>query len=344
MRVIPVLVRAGSGVAGASLLITATVAVLATGATPSAQVRSAPVAWADPSGPNPFTGAALYVAPWSSAATAAASTSDPAQALALSKVASGSHADWFGDWNATGTLTKTVSNRVTTVTNTGALPVLVAYNIPQRDCGGLSAGGAKSAADYRAWVDAFAAGVGSRKAVVVLEPDALAGLGCLSATAQSTRYSLLSYAVKKLNSYPAIATYLDAGHSGWQSPATMAERLKKANVLGARGFALNVSNFRWTGEQITYGRNVSSRIGWKRFVIDTSRNGLGPASGQDSWCNPKGRALGAKPLSPVADKLVDALLWVKAPGESDGDCGRGEPAAGVFWPEYAVGLAERANW
>jgi endoglucanase len=40
---------------------------------------------------------------------------------------------------------------------------------------------------------------------------------------------------------------------------------------------------------------------------------------------------------------VDGLLWIKAPGESDGSC-NGGPSAGTWWPEYALGLAERAAW
>ena len=35
---------------------------------------------------------------------------------------------------------------------------------------------------------------------------------------------------------------------------------------------------------------------------------------------------------------VAAFLWVKEPGDSDGDC-RGAPAAGDFWPQYALDLA-----
>jgi endoglucanase len=33
---------------------------------------------------------------------------------------------------------------------------------------------------------------------------------------------------------------------------------------------------------------------------------------------------------------------VKPPGESDGEC-NGGPAAGRWWPEYALGLAQRAS-
>lgn len=43
----------------------------------------------------------------------------------------------------------------------------------------------------------------------------------------------------------------------------------------------------------------------------------------------------------TADPLADAYLWIKPPGESDGAC-NGGPEAGAWWPEYALGLAQRA--
>jgi endoglucanase len=39
---------------------------------------------------------------------------------------------------------------------------------------------------------------------------------------------------------------------------------------------------------------------------------------------------------------VDAYLWIKRPGESDGSC-HGGPPAGAWWPDYALGLARRAR-
>ncbi len=321
-------VMAGAALVVASLLTTAP--------------RLDAVAFANPSSPNPFAGTVPWVDPYSDAAQAAAAETDPWRKAMLEKVAAGGSAAWIGDW--TPSPRQTVAQRVTQVTAAGAVPVLVAYNIPQRDCGLYSAGGAHSAEAYKAWIDEVAAGIGSRKAAVVLEPDALASIDCLDATDQARRYQLLSYAVTAFNRYPAIATYLDAGNANWQPASVMADRLKKANIVGARGFALNVSNFGWTTDNIAYGRSLSSRIGWKKMVIDTSRNGLGPATGYEHWCNPPERALGAKPLTPVSDDLVDALLWIKVPGQSDGQCSRDEPPAGTFWPDYAIGLGARAGW
>ena len=47
-------------------------------------------------------------------------------------------------------------------------------------------------------------------------------------------------------------------------------------------------------------------------------------------------------LVALADSLLDAFVWIKRPGESDGTC-NGGPPAGSWWPEYALGLAQRAN-
>ena len=43
-----------------------------------------------------------------------------------------------------------------------------------------------------------------------------------------------------------------------------------------------------------------------------------------------------RPTAQTGDPLVDALLWIKRPGESDGAC-NGGPPAGTWWPEDALG-------
>lgn len=296
--------------------------------------------------PSPFAGRTLFVDPGSNAARDAQllASTDPISSAALAKIAGRSQADWFGDWNPPDRVRADVAARVDQVTAAGAYPVLVAYDIPKRDCSSYSAGGATSPDAYRSWIRAFKAGIGTRKAAVVLEPDALAQLGCLSAADQQTRLSLLNDATKVLASGGNVAVYLDAGHAGWIAPKVMVDRLSKAGVAYARGFSLNVSGYGWTADQIAYGRQIAPGIGWKRFVVDTSRNGLGPATGiSEPWCNAPDRALGTPPTAATGDVIVDAFLWVKRPGESDGTC-RGGPAAGAWWRDYAVGLAQRAAW
>jgi endoglucanase len=111
-------------------------------------------------------------------------------------------------------------------------------------------------------------------------------------------------------------------------------------VADAQGFVLNVSNFVSSAENAAYGAQVAALADGKHFVIDTSRNGLGPAP-DGAWCNPPGRALGLRPTDATGVSRQDASLWIKHPGESDGPC-NGGPAAGQWWADAALGLAQRA--
>ena len=334
---------------------------------------------------------------------------------------------------------RAVEKAVARATAQRAVAVLVAYNIPGRDCGGFSAGGALTTADYKAWIDGFAAGIGRHKVVVILEPD---GLGLIPSACNGgagepgftdeARFEEINYAVDALERQPDAIAYLDATHSAWLNVHDAATRLLQGGVQRAQGFFLNVSNFQLTPNLVQYGTWISKCIaritatprnddcpdqywnggphpakiagllgewtgvaisrygvwsddsdvpelntsgentryadttGTTHFVVDTSRNGLGPwqfpstypndGVAQD-WCNPPGRGLGARPAAaPVAgNPLVDADLWIKIPGESDGQCTRGtagpadpewgltDPAPGGWFPEQALELARLAS-
>ncbi|MEU3250795.1 glycoside hydrolase family 6 protein [Streptomyces sp. NPDC006997] len=225
----------------------------------------------------------------------------------------------------------------------GRTVVFAAYNIPHRDCGQHSAGGAADAGAYRQWIGKFADAIGDAKALVVLEPDAVAHIvdGCTPGDLHAEREQLLSEAVQRLKSQPRTRVYLDAGNPDWiRDPAKLVEPLRRAGIAQADGFALNVSNFQTNETTTAYGTRLSKALGGKHFVVDTSRNGKGPLPGV--WCNPPGRALGTAPTTDTGLPAVDAFLWVKRPGESDGPC-QGGPAAGRWWAEYALGLARNAS-
>ncbi len=302
---------------------------------PTASAVAAPPA-------NPFAGTKGFIDPASNARRQADiwRTSRPQDATLLDKIANQPQADWFGDWDAD--IESAVSSRVTRIAADGALALLVAYNIPNRDCGQYSAGGALAPAAYKTWIRAFAKGIGDRKAVVVLEPDGLGLLkDCLSTADQQARLDLLKDAVTVLKANPATAVYLDAGNAHWIPAPEMATRLQSAGVAGADGFVLNVSNFVTTADSVAYGKTLAALLGGKHFIIDTSRNGNGPTA-DAQWCNPPGRALGPAPTTATADPLVDAYCWIKRPGESDGTC-NGGPAAGAWWLDRALELARLAQ-
>lgn len=301
-------------------------------------------------GENPFEGAKWYINPYSNATSRkqiALKEGKADEAALLDKIAKYGGADWVGDW------TPYVGDWVRRTTNLiekqGALPLYITYNLPNRDCGQYSAGGAKSGEEYKKWITDFARGINDRKAVVVLEPDGLGLLDkCMAPPDQQARLDLFRFAVDTFNQLPHTYVYIDAGHSKWMPAEVAADRLKKAGVEQAQGFALNVSNYQATDDLIEYGKKISALVGGKHFIIDTSRNGNGPYEATDpgseeAWCNPPGRALGTPPTTKTADPLCDAYLWLKKPGESDGQC-NGGPKAGEWYQEQALELARNAKF
>ncbi|HEY6220273.1 MAG TPA: glycoside hydrolase family 6 protein [Gemmatimonadaceae bacterium] len=287
---------------------------------------------------SPFAGRKLYVDPNSTAKRQAETLrrSRPQDAALLDQIAKQPVARWLGGWVSD--VGKEVNNAVSTIVGAGDLPVFVAYNIPGRDCGSYSAGGANGSDAYRKWIRDFASGLRGRQAIVILEPDALPGMSCLSPSGQVDRLALMTDAIHALKAQGA-SVYVDAGNASWISADVMAERLKKVDIMSADGFSLNVSNYQPTDANIAYGEKLSRLIGGKHFIIDTSRNGKGATNGQ--WCNPRGQALGIAPTTNTGHPLVDAFLWVKQPGESDGTCGGG-PKAGNWWTDIALELSRAA--
>lgn len=346
--------RRGRRALAATVLSLATVATLAAGERTTATLEdtlgtplSVTAATTTPEAQRALVrGRALYTAPGSAAALALAKTprSQTRTRTLLGKIAGQPQAVWFGDWLTPAKARSQAATLVKAAKKSDKLLPVVLYNIPFRDCHGYSAGGATSDAAYRAWIDQVAAGLGGGKVVAILEPDALPHLDCLTTTRQAARLALLRYAVARLTNTSGVAVYLDAGHSAFKSADTMATRLEQAGVDRAAGFALNVANFREAADELAYGRQISAAADDAHIVVDVSRNGNGPWTGTKSWCNPPGRALGPRPTTSTGDPLLDASLWVKTIGLSDGACRLGAPKAGVWWQSYALGLASRAQW
>jgi endoglucanase len=149
-----------------------------------------------------------------------------------------------------------------------------------------------------------------------------------------------------------------------------------ANQVGAyNGVALSpygvwsetstTADLNTSGIDASYASALGSTVPSTHFIVDTSRNGLGPDSMQSyaaapydqpssvttalaagNWCNPPSAGLGLKPTAntgvnlssldsylPGSPALVDAYLWVKTPGQSDGQC---DAAGGVrAWDDTA---------
>lgn len=262
-----------------------------------------PMPPADPFWVDPDTSAARRLAAYERAGGAA-------EAAAIRAIAEQPTGHWLGGEDPEG------SARAVTeaAERAGRVPLLVLYNIPHRDCGQYSRGGAADGAAYRAWIAAVARGVADRPALVVLEPDALLHLvdGCTPAALREERLGLLADAVTTLTSLRNTTVYLDAGNAGRGRTDEIDRALLRAGVARADGFAVNVSNFYSTEDSLAYGKRLSAQVGGKHFVIDTSRNGNGPYREGDPaerWCNPR-----AAPWGPLRRPARPTPSWTPTCG------------------------------
>ncbi|WNV87230.1 glycoside hydrolase family 6 protein [Umezawaea sp. Da 62-37] len=285
---------------------------------------------------------AFYVDPSSSSAKwVAANPGDSRTPVIRDRIASVPQARWFTTTN-TSSVRSEINSFVGAAASAGKVPILVVYDIPNRDCGGASGGGAPSHSAYRAWVDEVAAGLAGRPAAIILEPDVLPIMSnCQSTDQQNQTKASIAYAGKKLKSGSSQAkVYMDIGNSAWLTPSEAANRLRAADVSNsADGISTNVSNYRTTANEVSYAKAVLNAVGDNRLkaVVDTSRNGNGPLG--EEWCDPAGRAIGTPSTTGTGDSKIDAFLWVKLPGESDGCIG----PAGQFVPQRAYDLAVAAG-
>ncbi|RFU84683.1 glycoside hydrolase [Streptomyces triticagri] len=173
------------------------------------------------------------------------------------------HAVWYGDQSPAEVErdARAVTRRAA---RAGEMPVFALYNVPGRDCSNYSGGGASDTAEYQAWIDAVARGVGREQAMVVLEPDSLAllpddcGQDDDEGTLTAARYTEVNYAVDTLESLPGTRVYLDTGHPDWHAVSSIVPRLVKGGIERATGFYTNASNYNTDDANSWYGRLISS--------------------------------------------------------------------------------------
>jgi len=214
--------------------------------------------------------------------------------------------------------------------------------------------------------------------------------------AQNAYIQGAAYAIKQLGALSNVAIYIDAAHGGWLGWAN--NRVAAASIFahvlslagGAdliRGFATNTANYQPLGDlsstvdpcnlrsqynnasnEVIYVNLLSQSlsqagISGKYFIIDTSRNGVtNERKDCSNWCNIAGAGLGARPTTSTTFtgiNIIDALYWMKTPGESDGTsdstaprydahCSSADsytpaPQAGQWFDAYFVQLVKNAN-
>ena len=264
----------------------------------------------------------------------------------------------------------------------------------EASAGELPANAEGEARYQREYVDVIAAAFAAhpdQRIAVILEPDSLANLvtnlenpKCQAAEGIYKRG--IAYAITKL-SLPNVFVYIDAAHAGWLGwPKNLGKSVQLYKEVLAmaggpdrvRGFAMNVSNYNPAkdptnpardpaaapNDELGYAADLSKALAGagitgKGFIIDTGRGGkayIRTTAG--NWCNIKGAGLGERPQAAPAP-AIDAYLYIKVPGESDGtsdpkaprfdqncasdDATPGAPQAGKMFDSYLIDLLKNAT-
>jgi cellulose 1,4-beta-cellobiosidase len=230
---------------------------------------------------------------------------------------------------------------------------------------------------------------------LVIEPDSLPNL-VTNADKTACKNSAtgyrdgVAYAIKNLN-LPNVVMYLDAGHGGWLGwDANLkpgAEELAKAYKAGGspkqlRGFATNTAGWNSWDESpgefskasdAKYNSCQNEKTYVQKFapalktagmpnhaIMDSGRNAVsGLRKEWGDWCNVNGAGFGKRPTADTGLDLLDAFVWIKPGGESDGTsdssavrydsfCGKDDafkpaPEAGTWNQAYFEMLLQNAS-
>ena len=308
----------------------------------------APATQTTPAGaPGPQGSADTYVAkhPALEAEIARREQSDPAGAKALRELSQQPVAMWHNGNPDDGRHVKEYMDGAEAAGKKGLIAI---YDIPGRDLGNFSKGGAGSGDAYLAHINEVAQAIGTRKADVILEPDALMDSSRMDPAAGSARRHLMHQAVDILAAQPNTTVSIAAGGPGWGSPAQVADALIESGVGKARNFSVGESSFTPTNQLMAYGDAVVAELAKRgvtgvHYSVETGRNGVeGHASGVASWAEMDGAASGTRPTSDQAiinNPNVSQFNWVKTPWQADGRIA----AAGSFIPDYAISMVKNAH-
>jgi endoglucanase len=212
----------------------------------------------------------------------------------------------------------------------GQVPIMTVLRAQSVGCSPTyDGGGPAEDARTRAWYDDLARAIGDDQLVIAYEPDSLGTIECHAASRRDDRYRLLRYGVDALSRNPNATIYIEAGASDWQSPQTMAGKLRKVGIGEVRGFMLNATHYDWTRNNVEYGLKLSRLVGGKHFIINTAENGRGGIHKRlpngrrlTVWCNPPNRGLGPPPTTETSNPMADAYLWINRPGYAQACQGR----------------------
>jgi endoglucanase len=222
--------------------------------------------------------------------------------------------------------------------------------------------GSWNVASDEAWYRNVAAGIGSARALVIVQVDLPFALK-ISSTAPER---IDTYAARVLSANPYTTVYIDGGTFGWLTAAQDASLLIRNGIRYARGFALDDTDYDPTATEDKFGAQVVADLAklgvkGKHFIVDTAENGQPykpyqvPGRGINDAPRCHGRIqtacqrTGIPPTTNVASprwhlgataskdakRYCDGYVWSGQPWDIDG---------GPFQPQYARWLAANGRY
>ena len=261
----------------------------------------------------------------------------------LAKIALEPTVSWFGAWQADTSAAASVREYIASTTqgNPNVLAQIAVFRLaPWEGQACQASWSASGQASYRAWIRGFAAGIGSSRVALILQPDLAFAICARSATP----LRLVTWAARLFSALPHTSVYIDGGARWFPMRTTQAvSMLAQAGIRYARGFALNTTEYDATGAELEYGAGIIHRLqaagyGSKHMVINTAENGSPFLNGQypGDVTNPRAcrsrhdrlcATLGIPPTTDVgnprwglsrrdrslARRYADAYLWIGRP-------------------------------
>jgi endoglucanase len=135
---------------------------------------------------------------------------------------------------------------------------------------------ASQQSSYKTWIDNFAAGIGSSRVALILQPD-LPFASCAPG-GSLLPLQMVAYAARVFSGLPHTTVYIDAGARDWEPVSKAVWLLTNAGVAYTRGFALNNTHYDSTGAELTFGAAVvhglaGAHVPGMHFVINTAETG-----------------------------------------------------------------------
>jgi hypothetical protein len=248
---------------------------------------------------------------------------------------------WFGSWISDGSAQATAEQYVAEQMdgNPNALAQIGIFRLdPWENAACVRSASAAQQASYKNWISSFAAGIGSSRVALVLQPDLPFAL--CAPNRGRIALGLVRYAAQVFSALPHTSVYIDVGAADWPTVKQAVSLLRSAGVTYTRGFALNATHYDSNASEVTFGGQVSAALAraglrGKHFVVNTAENGVPWKFWQyhgnhanPRLCNTKPdwpcMTLGARPTTNatrylsrsakrVAARLCDAFLWIGRP-------------------------------